>query len=76
MILPGRALSMQNGGEPVKWPYRLCRLFKIANTSSELVEFVSDHDIDPAVQKIFSDSVLWDVDMNILAFLSVSPFME
>jgi hypothetical protein len=55
--------------------YILCTLFKIANTSSELVEFISDHDIDPAVQKHFSERV-WDVDMNILAFLSVSPFME
>ena len=54
--------------------YILCRLFKIANTSSELVEFLSDHDIDPAVQKYFSESV-WDVDMNILAFLSVSVLL-
>jgi hypothetical protein len=52
----------------------LSSLFKITNTSLELVEFVSGHDIDPAVQKHLSESV-WDVDMNILVFLSVSPFM-
>jgi hypothetical protein len=32
----------------------LCELLKRANTSSEVMEFMSNHDIDTTVQKIFS----------------------
>ena len=51
----------------------LCKLLQIANTSPELVEFISKHDINPAVQNHLSVRV-WDVDMHILAFLSVRRF--
>ena len=53
--------------------YFLCKLLKITNTSPELVEFISTHDINPAVQNDLS-VLVWDVNMHILAFLSVRPF--
>jgi hypothetical protein len=51
----------------------LCLLLPLANTSSDLVQFMNKHDIDSEVQKILPIS--W-VDVHILAFLSVSPFIK
>jgi len=49
----------------------LSTLLQGANTSPDLVRFISNHDIDTAVQNYFSDGQLRWVDLNILAFLSV-----
>jgi len=54
----------------------LCTLLQYADTSPDLVQFISNHDVDTAVQKDFCADDLWWVDVNILAFLSVSPFLE
>ena len=58
---------------------KLCDLLPVANTSPELVQFFSNYDIHPAVQKDFPvDAVdpVWEVNVRILALLSVSPFQE
>ena len=49
---------------------------KRSNTLPELVQFLSNHAIDPTVQKHISDIRVWRVDVVILAFLSVSPMLE
>jgi len=49
----------------------LCTLLRDANTSPDLVQFISNHDVDTAVQKDFSADHLQWVEVNILAFLSV-----
>jgi hypothetical protein len=54
----------------------LCELLPQANTSPELVEFMSNYDIDLEVRNIFPISRVWKVDAHILAFLTVSPFIE
>jgi hypothetical protein len=58
----------------------LCELLPLASTSSDsdLVEYMSNHDIDSEVRNIFSitGSPVWQVDAHILAFLSVSPFIK
>ena len=51
-------------------------LLPLAHSSPELVQFMTNNDIDPAVRKNFSVDDIWPVDMHILAFLSVSPFLE
>jgi hypothetical protein len=50
----------------------LCKLLKRANTSPEVMEFMSNHDIDTLVQDNFPVIDIWRVDAHILAFLSVS----
>ena len=54
----------------------LCKLLQGANLSSELVEFISNHDIHPSVQKRLPITRVWWVDIYILAFLSVSHLLE
>jgi hypothetical protein len=54
----------------------LCELLPLANISSDLVQFMSDHDIDSEVRNIFSISRVSQLDAHILAFLSVSPFIN
>jgi len=54
----------------------LCGLLSQANTSPELVEYMTNHDIDSAVRKKVSVIRVWEVDAHILAFLSVSPFIK
>ena len=56
--------------------HMLSKLLKIANASLELVEFISHNDIALEVQNQFSVTRLWDLDLHILAFLSVSLFLE
>jgi hypothetical protein len=53
----------------------LCRLLQRANTSRELVQFMSNSDIDFAVRQTFSVTLVWQADAHILAFLSVSLFV-
>jgi hypothetical protein len=53
----------------------LCKLLQIASISPELVEFVSKHDIDPAVQTDFSYHAR-QLNLDAIAFLSVRPFLE
>ena len=53
----------------------LCELLPLANTSPELVEFMSNHDIDLEVRNILPVIRVWQVDAHILAFLSVSLFI-
>ena len=55
--------------------YILCKLLQIASISAELVEFVSKHDIDPAVQNDFSYHAR-ELNLDAVAFLSVRPFLE
>ena len=52
----------------------LCLLLPQADTSSDLVEFISNHDIDSEVRNIFPINRVWQVDAHILAFLNVSLF--
>jgi len=40
------------------------------------VQFISNRDIHPDVQNDFPVDHVLKVDMHILAFLSVSPFLE
>jgi len=54
----------------------LCGLLPQANTSSDLVEYMSNHDIDWEVRNILPISRVSRVDAHILAFLSVSPFIR
>ena len=54
----------------------LCQLLPRANTSPELVEFMSNHNIDSELRNTFPISHVWQVDAHILAFLSVSPFIK
>ena len=56
--------------------HMLCVLLQRSNTSPELVQFMSNHDIDSAVQNDFSADRVWEVNRHILAFLSVSLFLE
>ena len=53
----------------------LCKLLQLASLSPELVEFVSKHDIDPAVQNDLSYFGR-ELNLDALAFLSVRPFLE
>ena len=55
--------------------YILCKLLQMASISPELVEFISKHDIDPAVQNDFSHHGR-ELNLDALAFLSVRPFPE
>jgi hypothetical protein len=50
----------------------LWKLLKQANTAPEVMEFMSNHDIDTTVQKNLPAVDVWRVDAHILAFLSVS----
>ena len=50
----------------------VCKLLQGANPSSELVGFISNHDIHPSVQKRLPIIRVWWVDIHILAYLSVS----
>jgi len=52
----------------------LCGLLPLANTSPELVEFMSNHNINSEVRNIFPINRVWQVDAHILAFLNVSLF--
>jgi len=54
-------------GLALKW---LPRLLPQAHMSPALVQFMSNHDIDSAVQKTFSVDDIWSLDAHILAFLS------
>ena len=54
----------------------LCLLLPQANTSSDLVEFMSNHDIDSEVRNLIPISRVSQLDAHILAFLSVSPFIR
>ena len=54
----------------------VCKLLQGANPSSELVGFVSNHDIHPSVQKRLPINRVWWVDIHILAFLSVSHLLQ
>jgi hypothetical protein len=55
----------------------LCELLNQANTSPEVMEFMSNHDIDITVQENLPVTIdKWQVDMHILAFLSVSSFAD
>ena len=54
----------------------LCRLLERAYTSPEVMEFMSNHDIDTTVQKNFPVIDVWQVDAHILAFLSVSSLQS
>jgi hypothetical protein len=56
--------------------FMLCGLLPLANTSPELVELMSNHDIDSEVRNTFPISRVWQLDAHILAFLSVSPFVK
>ena len=49
----------------------LCRLLKWANTLRELIQYMSNLDIDSTVRKNFSAIHVWRVDAHILAFLAV-----
>ena len=53
----------------------LCRLLERANTSPEVMEFMSNHDIDIVVRDLPVVDV-WRVDAHILAFLSVSSLQS
>jgi hypothetical protein len=52
----------------------LCLLLPLANTSLDLVQFMSNHDFDAEVRNIFPINRVWEVDAHILAFLDVSLF--
>jgi hypothetical protein len=54
----------------------LCKLLERANTSPEVLEFMSNHDIDTAVQKDLPVIHVWRVDAHILAFLGVSSLQS
>ena len=55
----------------------LWKLLELANTSSEVMEFMSNHDIDKAARENVHDLIdVWWVDTNILAFLSVSSLQD
>jgi hypothetical protein len=54
----------------------LCKLLPLANTSSDLVQFMSNHDIDSEVRNLLPISRVSQLDAHILAFLSVSPFIK
>ena len=54
----------------------LCQLLQRANTSQELVQFMSNYDIDFAVRQTVSVTLVEKVDAHILAFLSVSLFVD
>ena len=54
----------------------LCKLLKIANTSPELVNYISNNDIGLEVQNNLPVTDLWELKLHILAFLSVSLFLE
>jgi len=54
----------------------LCKLLPLANTSSDLVQFMSNHDIDSEVRIIFPISRVSQLDAHILVFLGVSPFIK
>ena len=51
--------------------YLLCKLLKRAKTSPEVMDFMSNHNIDIAVQKDLPVIDVWRVDAHILAFLTV-----
>jgi len=48
----------------------LCQLLRRANTSQELVQFMSNYDINLAVRQKISAIRVWQLDAHILAFLS------
>ena len=54
----------------------VCKLLQGADSSPELVGFVSNHDIHSSVQKRLPVIRVWWVDIHILEFLSVSHFLE
>ncbi|KAF8801648.1 hypothetical protein BYT27DRAFT_7197867 [Phlegmacium glaucopus] len=54
----------------------LRKLLQESNASPELVQFISNHDIHPMIRKSFPVILVWWVDVHILAFLSVSHFLE
>jgi len=48
----------------------LCKLLQGANSSLDLVRFISNHDIHPKVRESLPIIHVWWVDIHILAFLS------